>query len=83
MDDSQVTMLESAAQLKSRIRQGQPTIGLLVRTPAPQLVEAAATAELDFIAFDAEHAPFGPEALDHCLLAARAARIPALVRVPD
>lgn len=77
------TILERAAALKGRIRTGTPTVGLLMRTPAPQLVEAAATAEPDFLAFDAEHAPFGPDALDHCLLAAHAAQIPALVRIPD
>lgn len=83
MGELQVTTLQMAAALKSRISRGTPTVGLLVRTPAPPLVEVAATAGIDFIAFDAEHAPFGPEALDHCLLAARAARIPALVRIPD
>ena len=83
MSEPQETMLEMAAWLKARIRAETPTVGLLVRTAAPQLVEVAATCGLDFIAFDAEHAPFGPQALDTCLLAARAARVPALVRIPD
>lgn len=78
-----MTILARAAALKARIRSATPTVGLLMRTAAPPLVEVAATAGLDFIAFDAEHAPFGPEALDHCLLAAHAAGIPALVRIPD
>lgn len=78
-----MSILERAAALKARIRSGSPTVGLLMRTPAPQLVEVAATTGLDFIAFDGEHAPFGPDALDHCLLAAHATGIPALVRIPD
>ncbi len=76
-------MLQLAAALKSRIRGGTPTVGLLLRTPAHQLVEVAATTGLDFIALDAEHAPFGPDALDRCLLAARAAQLPTMVRIPD
>lgn len=74
-------MLERHKALKTRIRTGEPTIGLFVRTPAHHVVELLGTTGLDFLVLDAEHAPFGIEALDRCQLAAKAAEIPALVRV--
>lgn len=76
-------MLQLAAGLRRRIRGREPVLGHLLRTPAPQLVELAATTGLDFLVLDAEHAAFGAHALDMCLLAARAAGMPTLVRVPD
>ncbi len=76
-------MLHLAAKLRGRIRDRKPVLGHLLRTPAPELVEVAATTGLDFITLDTEHAAFGPRELEMCLLAARAARLPALVRTPD
>lgn len=69
--------------LKEKIRNGEPTLGLFIKIPSPQVVELIAAAKFDFIVFDAEHAPFGIARLDECLLASQAASIPALVRVPD
>ncbi|WP_339863316.1 HpcH/HpaI aldolase family protein [Paremcibacter congregatus] len=69
--------------LKQRIRSGQPTCGLFIKIPAPQIIELMAAADFDFLVLDAEHAPFGVDRLDSCLLAARAVEIPVLVRVPD
>ncbi|MBI1731966.1 MAG: aldolase, partial [Gammaproteobacteria bacterium] len=69
--------------LKQKIRAGQPTLGVFIRTPVASVVEALATVDLDFVVLDAEHGPFGIETLDHCILAARAAGIPPLVRLAE
>ncbi|TDI63850.1 MAG: aldolase [Alphaproteobacteria bacterium] len=78
-----MNIFEQHLALKEKIRAGQPTLGLFIRTPAPQIVESLAQTGLDFVALDAEHAPFGINALDTCILAARASGIPVLVRVPE
>ncbi|MEZ5894779.1 MAG: aldolase/citrate lyase family protein [Parvularculaceae bacterium] len=57
--------------------------GIFIKTPAPHLVEVAATSKLDFVVVDAEHAPFDRVTIDTMLLAGRAAGIPILVRVAD
>ena len=57
--------------------------GTFVKTASHQTVEILGTSGLDFIVIDAEHAPFSQNALDTCLLAARATQLPALVRIAD
>jgi 2-keto-3-deoxy-L-rhamnonate aldolase RhmA len=68
--------------LKSRLRAGELLAGTWVKTPHPHIVEVLALSELDLLVLDAEHAPFGRESLDACILAARAGRAPVLVRAP-
>ena len=51
-----------------------------VKTPHPHVVEVLALTPLDALVLDAEHAPFGREALDQCILAARAGNKTVLVR---
>lgn len=68
--------------LRQRLLDGDPLAGLFIKTPYHQIVEILAGAGLDFIVFDAEHAPFDRTSLDACLLAARSIGLPALVRVP-
>ncbi|HSW22287.1 MAG TPA: aldolase/citrate lyase family protein, partial [Burkholderiaceae bacterium] len=65
------------------MRAGEPLIGSFVKTPSHAVVEVMALAGFDFVVLDAEHAPFDRDALDRCLLAARAACLPALVRLCD
>ncbi|MFA5664153.1 HpcH/HpaI aldolase/citrate lyase family protein [Castellaniella sp.] len=67
--------------LRQRIRDGSLLMGSFVKTPAYQIVEVMGAAGLDFLAIDAEHAPFGRKDIDACMLAARAWDIPALVRL--
>ncbi|MFD0669199.1 HpcH/HpaI aldolase family protein [Ramlibacter sp. MAHUQ-53] len=69
--------------LKSRIARGDRLAGTFVKTASHQSMEVLCGAGMDFVVIDAEHAPFSPDALDLCLLAARAQGVPALVRVPD
>jgi 2-keto-3-deoxy-L-rhamnonate aldolase RhmA len=72
-----------AATLKARLRAREPVLGAFVKTPYPSVVEALARGGLDCVCLDAEHAPFDRAALDACLLAAHAAGIPAIVRLPS
>lgn len=65
------------------MRAGHRLAGTFVKTASHQTVEVLGTSELDFIVIDAEHAPFSQNALDTCLLAARATQLPALVRIAD
>ncbi|MFN3230717.1 MAG: HpcH/HpaI aldolase family protein [Alphaproteobacteria bacterium] len=74
-------LLAQHKALKDRIRAGDAVFGTFVKTPAVQTVEIVAASGVDFIALDAEHAPFDLAALDRCILAAR--DLPVLVRVPD
>lgn len=78
-----MSVLSRQAELKKKIRARKSALGLFVKTPSMHIVEVLASAQLDFIVLDTEHAPFSPESLDQCLLAARANNLPALVRVAD
>lgn len=70
-------------ELRQKIRNGEAVVGIFVKTPSMHLVEVLCTVELDCLVLDAEHAPFSMDSLDQCILAARAAQIPALVRLGD
>lgn len=65
---------------RDRLRAGDVLAGTWVKTPHPHVVEVLALSPLDCLVLDAEHAPFDRAALDLCILAARAARMPVLVR---
>lgn len=70
------------ASFRSRVRSGAPLLGTFVKTPHPAVVEVLGHASLDCVCLDAEHAPFDRGDLDVGILAARAADLPVLVRVP-
>lgn len=69
--------------LRRRLAANEPLVGSFVKTAAPQVVEIAALAGLDFVVLDAEHAPFSAADIDRGVLAGQAAGIPVLVRVPS
>lgn len=71
-----------ADSFKARVRGGDLLVGTFVKTAHPSVTEVLANSPLDFICFDAEHAPFDRRDLDVCLMAARAGDLPALVRPP-
>jgi 2-keto-3-deoxy-L-rhamnonate aldolase RhmA len=71
------------SDFRQAVRAGQRLAGTFVKTASHQTVEVLGTTGLDFIVIDAEHAPFSQNALDTCLLAARATQLPALVRIGD
>lgn len=65
---------------KARLRAADLLVGTFVKTPHPHVVEVLGLTDLDCLVLDAEHAPFDRGALDVCILAARAAGKPVLVR---
>lgn len=66
--------------LKARIAAGEPLLGTFLKTPHPHVVEVLASSGLDCVCIDAEHAPFDRRDIDMCVMAARAAGLPTLVR---
>jgi 2-keto-3-deoxy-L-rhamnonate aldolase RhmA len=68
---------------KQRIAGHEPMLGTFVKTPHPHIVEVLASSGLDCLCLDAEHAPFDRRDLDLCILAARAASMPVIVRPPS
>ncbi len=74
---------DAPSELVGRVRAGKPLIGTFVKTTSHQTVELLGHSGLDFVILDAEHAPFGVEALDRSLAVAPAVNLPALVRVPS
>jgi 4-hydroxy-2-oxoheptanedioate aldolase len=71
----------SRHDLAARVRAGGSVQGLIVKMPAPSVVEMAAYAGFDFVLVDTEHGVSDGVELEHHLRAADAAGIPAIVRV--
>ncbi|HYG05700.1 MAG TPA: aldolase/citrate lyase family protein [Stenotrophomonas sp.] len=67
--------------LKARLEAGATVHGVFCAIASPVTVELAASAGYDFVIIDLEHALVSPDTLAAMLLAARAGRIAALVRV--
>lgn len=65
------------------LRDGRDAYGLFVQFPMPQMVEAIGYQGYDFIALDMEHGHFGFDQLSSLIIAADAADVTPLVRVPD
>jgi staphyloferrin B biosynthesis citrate synthase len=70
-------------KFRDRLRSRELLLGTFLRTPSPHATEIIGTLGFDFVVVDQEHAPFDRVSTDLILLAAKAARIAALVRVPD
>ena len=68
---------------KSRMASGEPLIGTFLKTPSPIVAEVLGLSNLDVIAIDSEHAPFGRVDADACIATFRAADMPHLVRTAD
>ncbi|MEC5180587.1 HpcH/HpaI aldolase family protein [Arthrobacter sp. CG_A4] len=69
--------------LKTRLAAGDRLRGLLVRVPAPMLIDMAGTNGFDFIFLDAEHGTADQRDLAEHITAARAAGLPTLVRIGE
>jgi len=65
---------------RERLRAGELLAGTWVKTPHRHVVEVLGLSPLDLLVLDAEHAPFDRGSLDDCIMAARAAGKPVLVR---
>ena len=68
---------------RERLIAGEILAATWIKTPHPHVVEVLALSPLDALVLDAEHAPFDRASLDLCILAARAGRMPVLVRPPS
>lgn len=64
----------------SRLRSHEPILATWVKTPHPHVVEVLSLTQLHALVLDAEHAPFGRDALDSGVLAGRAGDMPILIR---
>lgn len=73
----------SERNFREALRDSAPMMGTFMKTPSPVIAEVLALSDLDVIALDAEHAPFGRLETDLCIAALRAAQMPCLVRVSD
>ncbi|WP_253485829.1 HpcH/HpaI aldolase family protein [Natronocella acetinitrilica] len=62
---------------------GEPHVGVFIKTASHQVVEVLGAAGLAFGVIDGEHAPIDRSVLDTMLLAGYACRLPLLVRVAD
>lgn len=70
-------------QFAHRLRTQASLIGTIVKLRDPAVIEMLGQCGFDFVIIDAEHAPFGRENLAIAMLAARAANLAALVRIPE
>jgi 2-keto-3-deoxy-L-rhamnonate aldolase RhmA len=68
---------------RQAVRSGAVLLGTFIKTASHQIPELLGISGLDFSIIDCEHAPFDPATLDRMALAARAANLPCLVRVPE
>lgn len=76
-------MEKGGMNLKARLGAGEALFGTFLKTPHPHIVEVLASAGLDCLCIDAEHAPFDRRDIDACIMAARAGGLPTLVRTPS
>ncbi len=73
----------SPTSFRSRVRAGEPVLGCFLTWPTAGLLELTALAGFDFVVLDAEHGFFTIESIAAMVVAADAAAIPAVVRVPS
>lgn len=72
----------AGSAFRSRFAGGEFVVGSFIKTPGGHATEILGDAGFDFVVIDQEHAPFGRVEIDQVLLAARAANIAGIVRVP-
>jgi 4-hydroxy-2-oxoheptanedioate aldolase len=67
--------------LRRRLRDGETVFGLVIKAPAPALVEMCAAAGFDFAFIDGEHGSGEALELEHHVRAAESFGMPAVVRI--
>lgn len=80
-DGNQASSLWHRPDLAPRLRAGEGLTGMVLKMPAPALVELAGHIGFDLIVLDTEHGPADGSMLEDHLRAAASAGIPAIVRV--
>jgi len=73
----------ASASLRARVARREPMRGSFVKLTDPSSIEIMGAAGLDFVVLDQEHGVFDRASMNTSLLAARAAGIAAVVRVPQ
>jgi 2-keto-3-deoxy-L-rhamnonate aldolase RhmA len=73
----------AARDFRRRILDRRHVLGTFTKLPTPSPVEILGQLGFDFVIIDQEHAPFDRAAIDIACLAAPAANIAAIVRVPE
>ena len=68
--------------LRASIAHGRATLGYLVTTASPQLVQALARTGVDWLMIDTEHAPIGIESVAAMVAATGGTPVTPIVRVP-
>ena len=76
-------MTTDSRNFRQRLRVGEPLLGTFIKSAGIHSIEIIGAVGYDFAIVDNEHAPFDRGGIDVAMCAARAARIEALVRVPD
>jgi 2-keto-3-deoxy-L-rhamnonate aldolase RhmA len=71
----------SFSTFRDRFLHREAVLGTFIKTPTSHAIEILGDVGLDFVVIDEEHAPFGKQAIDVAMLAAKAAGIAAIVRV--
>jgi 4-hydroxy-2-oxoheptanedioate aldolase len=72
----------SLGTLRASIARGRATLGYLVTTPSPQIVQALARTGVDWLMIDTEHAPIGIESVAAMVAATGGTPVTPIVRVP-
>ena len=68
---------------RKRFLAGELLVGSFVKTPTSHTIEVLGDVGFDFVVIDEEHGPFDRLAIDHAILAARAAGTAPIVRVAE
>ena len=70
-------------KLKERLSRGEASIGTLIASGSPDIVEIAALAGFHFAVIDCEHSFYGPEKTQHMVRAAEFRGITPIIRIPN
>jgi 4-hydroxy-2-oxoheptanedioate aldolase len=77
-----MTMPALVNRLKSQLADGKPTFGVIVTVPSVAVVQTLASAGVDWLVLDLEHASVGPEVLHGMIAATAGTQTTPLVRLP-
>ena len=69
--------------MKTKMKNGQPVVGVFVSIESPTAVELLALGGVDFVMVDSEHNPIPPNEAVNMYRAAEALNVPALTRIGE
>lgn len=69
-------------RMRSALRSGEPTFGVIVTMPGVQVVQTLASAGVDWIIIDMEHSPIDIDAAHAMIAASRGTQVVPMVRLP-